>query len=243
MRINWHRHGWAWAVGVGVAAMGLVGCGLLDLDSFRGITFNLPEKTYRIDSSDSKWDAPAQASLPTVPCGPGGVPTCCEPALASMFGVDCAKHPLTCEGGACAYGFEYEVESIVDLKKEVPELDSSTVDALSEILLKNIKVTLDNDLNMALPPVEIFVAPSDATTAADSRAKKLAQVPGKAAGYSGTETIPLSSEAQQAFSSFATNYKVPFKIFARTKLTLRAGQPAPEGRATAKIGGQVEARL
>lgn len=226
---------------LGLAALGLAGCGLLDLDSFRGITFDLPEKSYNVDTSDPKWDAPPEGGLPAVPCGPGGLASCCDPPAPPV--VDCQMYPLVCESGACAYQFTYEVESLVDLKKEVPQLSSSAGDALSEILLKNIKVTLNNGLNRGLPPVEVFVAPQDATSASDSRARKLATMPAKAAGYQGTDVLPVDAAGQAAFSQFATNYAVPFKIIARTKLSLRAGEPAPTGRATARIGGQVEAQI
>lgn len=226
---------------LGLAALGLASCGLLDLDSFRGITFDLPEKSYNVDSSNSKWKSPPEGGLPAVPCGPGGIASCCEPPAPLV--VDCQMYPLVCESGACAFEFTYEVDSLVDLKKEVPDLSSGAGDALSEILLKNIKVTLNNGLNRGLPPVEVFVAPQDATSASDSRARKLATMPGKAAGYQGTEVLPVDAAGQAAFSQFATNYQVPFKIIARTKLTLRAGDPAPSGRATARIGGQVEAQI
>ncbi len=226
---------------LGLLGFGLAGCGLLDLDSFRGITFDLPEKSYNVDTSDPKWDGPPEGGLPAVPCGPGGIASCCEPPAPLV--VDCQMYPLICESGACAYQFTYEVESLIDLKKEVPQLSSGAGDALSEILLKNIKVTLNNGLNRSLPPVEVFVAPQDATSASDSRARKLATMPGKAAGYQGTEVLPVDAAGQAAFSQFATNYQVPFKIIARTKLSVRSGDPAPSGRATARIGGQVEAQI
>lgn len=229
----------------GLALWGLLGaatfagCGLLDLDSFRGITFDLPEKSYVIDTSDPKWNTPTEGTVPTVACGPGALTqTCCD-----VPGLDCSEHPLVCEAGACVYQFDYEVGSVIDLKKEVPQLNASTADALSNILLKNIKVTVNNGLNMALPPVDIFVAPNEAASASDPRARKLVQVPSKPAGHQGTETLPLSAEAQQAFSGFATDFGTPFKIFARTRVTVKGGQPAPSGRATARIGGQVEAQI
>jgi hypothetical protein len=222
------------------------GCGLLDIASFNGITFNLPEKTYNVDTSDPKWSSPPAGGVPSVPCGPGGVTMdCCTLSDVStpVTGVDCKKYPLSCEGSTCIYKFMYETGSVVDLKKEVPQLTSTSSAALKTITLKNIKLTLNNGLNMAMPPIEVFVAPMDATTVTDPRARKLATLPGHDAGYNNTEVVPVDAAGQTAFSVFAQNYKVPFKLLARAQLVLRAGQSTPAGKAVAKIGGQVEAEL
>ena len=233
------------AAAVGVAGLA-AGCGLLDLDSFRGVTFDMPEQTYNIDTKDQRWDKPPEGAVPNIPCGPGAVTvTCCDvpPPLSQSLSINCERYPLVCEDNACAYRFTYEVDSLVDLKKQVPQLNSSAGDALSDILLKNIKVTLNNGLNTALPPVEVFVAPMDATTASDARARKVVVLPGRQAGYAGSETIPVDAAGQAAFSQFATDYQKPFKIIARTQIVIRAGQPAPEGKAVTKVGGQVEAKI
>lgn len=218
----------------------------MDLESFNGFTFDLPEKTYNVDTSDPKWSKPPAASLPAVPCGAGTqLPDCCTvPApLSSQFSVDCKTYPLVCEGSTCSYKFTYEVASIVDLKKEVPQLNSTNSAVLKTITLKNIKVTLNNGLNLALPPVEVFIAPMDATSAADTRARKLATLPGHEAGFNGTDVVSVDAAGQTAFRSFAQNYKVPFKLLARAQLTAKAGQAAPAGKAVVKVGGQAEAEL
>lgn len=222
------------------------GCGLLDLQSFNGFSFDLPEKTYNIDTSDPKWSTPPANAFPTVACGPGGVtPDCCTlPApVSSQFSVDCKMYPMVCEGSKCAYKFTYEVGSVVDLKKEVPQLTSSNSAVLNNITLTSIKLNLMNGLNLAMPPVEVFVAPMDAVTVTDPRARKLATLPGHEAGYSGTESVKVDTAGQAAFTAFARNYAVPFKLLARAQITLQAGQPAPMGKAVAKIGGQVQAEL
>jgi len=245
---KWRPNTAGWFFGAVFAGLlsAAAGCGLLDIASFNGITFNLPEKTYNIDTSDPKWNSPPAGGVPAVACGPGGVTVdCCtlpEP-FSTQFSVDCKKYPLVCEGSTCTYKFMYETGSIVDLKKEVPQLTSTTSAALKTITLKNIKLTLNNGLNMAMPPIEVFVAPMDATTVTDPRARKLATLPGHDAGYNNTETVPVDTAGQTAFSAFAQNYKVPFKLLARAQLVLRAGQAAPAGKAVAKIGGQVEAEL
>lgn len=226
--------------------MGSFGCGLLDLESFRGITFSLPEKSYAVDTADPKWKTPPSGTAPTVTCGPGrATQDCCalpEP-LGSTFAIDCQKYPLVCWNGQCAFQFTFEMESLVDLKKEVPQLASTATSALSDIVLKNIKITLNNGLNIPLPPIEVFVAPQDAASGADPRAKKIAVVPAHPAGFMGTETYEVDAAGQAAFSQFATNFQTPFKVIARTLVTIEAGQSAPSGKATAKIGGQVEAKI
>ena len=234
----------AWFLALCLASVTTVGCGLVDLESFNGFTFNLPEKTYNIDTEDSRWDSPPANAFPNVSCGVGGVlGDCCTAPVGSPFTVDCKKYPLACEASSCTYKLTYEVGSVVDLKKEVAQLNSTTSASLKKITLKNIKLTLTNNLNMAMPPVDVFVAPMDATTAADPRARKLATLPGHEAGYNGSETVPVDAAGQAAFSMFAQNYNVPFKILARAVITLKGGQPAPTGKAIARIGGQAEAEL
>jgi hypothetical protein len=228
---------------VGVLLVG--GCGLLsELDKLKSINFDLPPRSYSVSTSDPQWKMPP-ATFPMVSCGDGPsaqTKDCCS-ALPGMPPLDCSRAPLTCEESVCALKFPYEQVQKVDLVQEVPALASVKGQIFSDVFLKQIDLTIDNSMNVTLPPVYLYLAPANVTSASHKDARRIATIPMKPPGFKGMESIPLDAEAQRTFSTFAKDFQTPFNIIISTTILIKGGTPAPMGKLDVTVGGKAEAKL
>jgi hypothetical protein len=229
-----------------LAALALSGCGLInELENWKGVNFQLPERKYSVSTDDPNWHPPPIDGVPAITCGAGGiVMDCCIPP-SPLPAIDCTRSPLSCDAnGTCALTFTYDQVQLIDLAREVPSLASSKGTIFSQVLLKSIDVGIDtNTMNVTLPPVNIFLAPSTVSSAGNPAAKKVATVSMKTPGYTGTESVPLDDAAQQLFSMYARDFQTPFNIIISTDVVIAAGSVVPKGRLDFRVGGKVEAKF
>jgi hypothetical protein len=230
------------ALGFFAAGIGAVGgCGLVSSD-IATLSFDLPERHYVFDTA--AWNLP-MATLPAVPCTSDAM--CCSAALA--LGYDCTKGPaLVCDTptavGACAVKLPVEPPpQIIDLGMQVSELSSLNGQTLASVSISQISYDVVSSLNIDLPPVELFLAPQNVTSAADPMAQKFGTVPAtpKNATISGGK-VALEPNSEAIFSSYARNFKTPFQFLSRTVVTIRGGDTTPMGKVDIKVRGKVSAR-
>jgi hypothetical protein len=221
-----------------VLGLGVVGCGLADLGKFRKVSFTLPQVSASFDTADARWKAPQVGSVPSVACTDAA--SCCRvPAQA----FDCATYPLTCDQGVCGYTVVYETAQPLDLAKMVPALANLDDDVLKDVLITELDYHLKNDLNVAVPAIDVYVAPANTSSSTDPAAKHLVALPGAPAGAEVTQKVPLPPAAQQAFSAFAKSFRTPFNLISVARVRLTGGSPTPKGRADATVSGQGEAHF
>jgi hypothetical protein len=236
---------WPLSVSV-VGALALCSaCGLInELENFKGINFQLPERKYSVSTDDPRWRPPPIDGVPAITCGDGGiVMDCCAPP-APLPAIDCTRSPLSCQAGTCALSFTYDQVQVIDLAREVPSLANSKGQVFSQVLLKTIDIGIDsNTMNVTLPPVNIYLAPASVMTASNPMAKKVATVSMKTPGFTGMESIPLDDAAQQLFSGYARDFQTPFNIIISTDVVLKAGSVIPKGQLDFRVGGKVEAKF
>jgi hypothetical protein len=227
-----------------IAVAGLVvlgGCGLLDkLDNLKGLTFMLPQQTFRVSTTDANWRPPPAGGIPALPCGPGQpIADCCQ-APPGAPAIDCQRTPLTCEAEHCALKFKYEQSQLVDLQQE-PSVKAYNGMIFNDVLLKEIDLDVTNSLNVSTPPVDLYVAPANVTSS--SGAQKFATIPTQPPGFTGHVVIPLDDTSQRTFSSFARATQTPFNIIMSTGFLVRSSDPVPAGEVVFKVSGLVEAKL
>jgi hypothetical protein len=227
---------WRRAVAGGAVVL-LAGCGLIDaLDKAKGFTFMLPQQHLTVSTTSANWRSPPPGGLPPVPCGAGQpLADCCMAP-----GVNCTQSPLVCEAEKCALKFTYEQVQPVNLSKELGQYNGMII---SQVLLKEIELDIDNQLNVSTPPVDLFVGKSNVTTASDPGAQRLATIPSRAAGFKGKVVVPLDAAAQQAFSNLARDFQSPFNLIMSTGVLVKSGEPAPMGKVDYLVTGLVEVRL
>jgi hypothetical protein len=215
------------------------GCGLISSD-ITAIQFDLPAKSYSFDTSQAGWNLPA-ATLPALSCSDATI--CCT--AATVAGIDCAR--VICDGtsGTCAFTATVETPpQPIDLKSEVPALSSFSNQSVIDVTISQIKYDVTrNTLNVALPPVELFVAPMGTTSASDANAKKFGTVPSTPAGSTVTwGIVTLDPAGQQAFVGFAHAFGTPFVFLARTTVVVPGGTPVPSGGVDITIKGRLSAK-
>jgi hypothetical protein len=214
-------------------------CGLISSD-ITAIQFDLPARSYSFDTSQTGWNLPA-TTLPAVACSDGTI--CCTAATAA--GIPCTQ--VICDGtsGTCAFTATVELPpQPIDLKSEVAALSSYSSQSVIDVTIKQITYDVTrNTLNVALPPVELFVAPQGTTSASDPNAKKFGTVPSTPAGaiIIGGKVTP-DPAGQQAFVGFAHNFGMPFVFLARTTVVVPGGTPTPSGGVDITIKGRLSAK-
>jgi hypothetical protein len=224
---------WAWW-----AIAGFAGCGLIKSD-IGTLVFQLPSKSFSFDTTSGGWKAPP-GNFPTVACGTGqAVADCCNPPAGVK--PDCNATPLACVNGACVLQFPVTVSQRIDLKSEVPALSSLGGQTLAEISIKQIQYTIASNMNVELPAIDIYVAPEGATTTADP-AKKFGTIPPTPAGATKSGDVILDPDGQAAFSTYASQFTVPFTLLGHTTMVVPPGTPAPTGKVDMTITGKVGAR-
>src|SRR6185436_10617690 len=222
---------------VGVVMLG--GCGLMDaLDKLKSINFTLPAQKFSVSTNNANWRSPPPGGIPPLPCGPGQpVADCCASP------VDCTRTPLSCEAERCALKFRYEQVQEVNLARDAPALKSVNGMVISQVLLKQIDLDVDNMMNVTTPPIDLYVAPANVTSTSMTGAQKLATIPMQAPGFKGHVVVPLDASAQQAFSNFARATQTPFNLITSTGWVVKSGDPVPMGSIDFVVSGQVEAKL
>jgi len=219
-----------------IAALSLVGCGLISSDITR-LTFDLPTETYTFDTA--QWNIPPALqgmSFPSIPCPPD----CCT--LAGAAGLSCSTTPLVCLSGSCAAELPESQATTIDLSTDVkPSLSQYT--SLVSISISRITYAVrSNSLNVDVPPLSIFLAPSGVTDPTDSRAQLFGTVPTIAAGTTPTGNVQLVSNAAAVFQSFTGNLATPFEIITAATVVIGAGTPVPSGAITIDVTGALSAQ-
>jgi hypothetical protein len=216
----------------------VAGCSLINSD-ITALTFELPTKSYQFSTQMAN----LPSSFPAVPCGAGqAVMDCCAPP-APLPQPDCTAMPLSCDNSVCTLHQTVSVAQRVNLSMEVPQLQAlGNNKMLADVFIKKISYSVVSTLNVDLPPVTIYLAPDGVTSPSDPSAKKFGTVPATPAGATRSGDVALEPDAQQTFSSFATNFTAPFGFIASTTLVVASGSTIPSGNVTVSVMGTISAQ-
>jgi hypothetical protein len=224
---------------VSVAALGVLGCGLISTDVTK-VTFDLPMKTYTFDSAS--FGVPTANSAP-IPCGAAPLVTdCCNPLGVS---VGCnAQRSVMCESAKCVLHQIVSIPQKVDFKKEVPQLASVSDQHLANMSFEalNYAVTA-NTLNVAVPQLQLYLAPGTVTTLPSDQAVLFGTVDMIPAGQTPSGSITKQADADATFAQFGSDLSVPFNILIGTTIVVPSGTPTPTGHVSVAVTGTFAAKL
>jgi hypothetical protein len=227
--------------GLALGLAGLLGCGLISSD-IGTLTFQLPAQTFSFDASDPMWKAPP-GNFPAVSCGAGGQVTDCCQSPAGAPAVDCTATPLVCDNGFCALQYTVSIPQTIDLKSQVPALSSLGGQTLAEITISQIHYHVNNLLNVALPPITIYLGAANVTSASDPNAvQKFGTLPSVPAMSTADGDVMLDPAGQAAFAKYAQQFTTPFNFIATSTVLVPAGTPTPAGSAVITVTAQVSAK-
>ena len=211
-------------------------CGL-SVDS-TGIGYNMEPQEFMQDFGAQQQ---GQAGMfPSVDCSGMNAAVCSMiPNVPAGATASCDKPSGKCIG---TYTVRKYQEINLSQQKAFPQ------SVANSSVISSVKVgavhywTATNTLDVATPPIDIYVGPQGAKTETDAGVTHLGTMPmlpamGKTAcrpGTPGTETsacdMPLTDAGKSALGNFAKNYKTPFNAIISTTLTVHAGEPVPAGK-------------
>jgi hypothetical protein len=206
-------------------------CGLIDSDVTR-FDLNLPKKDFKLDTAD--WKLKAEGTLPAVMCPA----TDCSAAVDSFCETGaCASECST--AGTCDVLVKVSVFQMFNLDLESPELDAIDNQPVIDVTVDTVDFNiLTNTLNVATPPLTVFMAPQGVSDPASAEAVEIGTIASIPAGQAGVEPLVLTEAGRVSMKGFLDNYKAPFNIIVAGTVVVKAGDPVPTGR----LAGQVEAK-
>jgi hypothetical protein len=233
---------------IGRLALGpvlLAGCNLVSTDLTR-VTVQLPIETYMVDTNDhSKVKLPP--GVPAVACTSDA--NCCPSGCAGD------GYTLACGGQTCQATVVATLVAPVDLSAD-PQVAQAR--SAADVSLRDIEYAVcDNTLTVAIPQIELWLAPTAVTRPDPSMgAKKLGTVPMVPAMQSVAcpadrqnpdpkqfAKVALEPNAAATFASFAGDLKMRFNALAVCTLLVTAGDPTPTGAVTVLLSGTADAHL
>ncbi len=193
-------------------------------------------------------DPASTATVPDVSCDPAGADVCAAAGAALPL----TNVTLSCDAtlGKCVASAEVRASEPIDLSKQMETAfpQQAIQFGVEVVEVKRVTYWVDkNALNVATPPIEIYVAPAAARDEHDPKATLLATVaslpaksnvcgdPAYAAGdpkaQSGTPvcSAPLPEAGKAALAAFVKDFKTPFQVIAHTIVVAKPGEPLPSG--------------
>jgi hypothetical protein len=216
-----------------------------------------------LTSQDIPFDVPAQeldqnvsqaftqpGTLPSIDCTsneslcstmmPSGLPASatisCDAATGSSSGTK-----------QCVLHFDLTVNVTIDLSKEAsfPSAVTSSP-AVSLVTLNTVKYWAgsSNKVNVATPPLDIFVGPQTATTSTAPGVQQLGTIPsipammapsaspdcnGPGTSSASACSLQLTPAGQSLFETLAKSFQTPFNLILVGHLTVAGGMPFPQG--------------
>jgi len=154
----------------------------------------------------------------------------------------CPSSGYCCENSVCVLEFPIDQSQTINLKMQVPSLSSLSGQTLATISISKVTYTIASTMNVDLPPVDVFIAPSNVTSASDPAAQKFGSIPKSPANMTTTGNMTLDPNGGAVFSQYATAFSVPFNFIAHATMIVRPGDPIPSGAVTATVTGKVSAK-
>jgi hypothetical protein len=212
------------ALALALTSLSAGSCGLIDSD-VTDFNLKLPEKAFNVDTAD--WMITVEGeTMPSVSCPPA---ECTAAADTFCAGGKCTSD---CDANAhCAAHVAVSVSQSFDLAHESPELE--TIDSQAAIMVKVETVTFkvkENTLNVASPPLTLYLAPQGVLDAQSPEAVEVGTVESVAPGQTGDVAIDFTTEGKAAMEQYMSDYKTPFSVIVAGQVTMSAGEAIPQGK-------------
>ncbi|HEX8951734.1 MAG TPA: hypothetical protein VF997_12005 [Polyangia bacterium] len=227
---------------VGALLAAAAGCGL--------VNSNTLSYTYAFDPPQSFMenfgDQANMSTVPSVACDPAAATDTCAALLPpAMLGAA----TLSCDAPTrmCIASVDVKLSYPVDLSMQ--SLPAPVVQyGIDKVTIQKIAYwIMNNQVNVEIPPIDLYVAGAAAKDQNDPSAKlvgTVSKLPPKSqctdpADPDGDPVarmqmasvcdVKLTDTGQAALAAYAKDYKTPFQFIAHTKVIARAGEPLPTG--------------
>jgi hypothetical protein len=220
-----------------LGALLLGGCGLLSSNS-ADVALDLPAKPFSIDTSG--WQVTQQtadAYLSTT-CTPGTNSTgdVCSAAATAACPANCTG---SCDSTAhtCDLALQIAAHQMVDLLSDSPNLEALADHSGVTITVDSVEYMVsDNSLNIATPPITVYVAPMSSTQPGDTGVTAIATIATvEPEALVAAADLEFVDGGQAALDAAMSDYKDPFNVIVGATITLADGDPLPTGKLDATV--------
>jgi hypothetical protein len=221
-------------------ALAVGGCGLINSNTFSyDYTFDLQHFSASVGDKQSSGQ-----TVPTMACDPTASSDVC--AMVTLPASAMARLACDAPTKQCVALAEVRLPYPVDLSQQTlpAPVVQYTVDGVS---IKKVAYWVSNMLNVTVPEVDLYVAPSAAKDETDPEATLLGSmamlpagdsacadaVDSKGDGLAGSGVVvcdlKLTESGKSALAGFVKAYQTPFQFIAHATVTARGGDPLPVG--------------
>jgi hypothetical protein len=221
----------AWSACVS-AAFALSGCGLISSD-VTNFDLTLPAKSFTVDTTS--WGLTNVGTFTSTDCSANqGV--CAAAAQQACNQGQCFG---SCDSGTqtCDLKVLVSLWQAVDLVAEKPELATINNQPLVGVSIDKLEYQVtENSLNVATPPMSMYIAPATVMAPGDPQAQLIATIPPIPAGaIQPLMPVTLTADGKAQLAKFMGDYKTPFNIIVGAQIDVKMGDVVPMGRLGAKV--------
>jgi hypothetical protein len=195
-------------------------------------------------------DSSNTSTVPMVACDPTAATDQCATLLTpAMLGA--AKLSCDATSRMCAAIVDVRLAYPVDLSMQMQMLPPAVVQyGVDKVSIEKIAYwIMNNQVNVEIPPIDLYVAAAAAKDESDPTAKLVGTVSKLPAGSQACTDpadsdpdpmakmqmasvcdVKLTDTGQSALAAFVKDYKTPFQLIAHTKVVAHAGDPLPTGQ-------------
>ena len=219
----------------------LSGCGLISSD-VTNFDLTLKPKAFTVDTSSWQVSQQAADTFLNTSCQMTTQNVCTTAAMTA-----CA---MNCTGvcgtsSKCELNLDVAVYKMIDLGMEQPELNTINNEPVIKVTIDSLQYEItSNTLNVATPPMTVYVAPMSVMDPKDPQAKTVATVDPVPAGM----VVPLTdmtytADGKQNLVTTMGSYKNPFNVIVGATMTLKMGDMVPTGKLDAVVHIKAHASL
>ena len=237
---------------LGLALAAAAGCGLVNSNTLSySYKFDPPQSFM-----ESFGDMSNKATVPAVACDPSATSDPCgQLFMPSMLGAATMSCDTTSR--MCAAVVDVRLPYPVDLSMQ--SLPAPVVQyGVDKVSIEKIAYWItNNQVNVEIPPIDLYVASAAAKDEGDPSAKlvgTIAKLPSKSQCTDAADTatdnpapmgvsvcdVKLTDSGESALAGFVKDYKTPFQFIAHTRVVAHAGDPLPTGTITFAVQPTVQ---
>jgi hypothetical protein len=218
------------------------GCGLISSD-VTNFDLTLPDKNFSVDAQS--WDVTDQEAQTVLQTSCSGNPGLCNAAAEAACPMNCSGE-CNATSQTCDLALDVSLYQGVDLLMEKPELQSINDEPVIKVEIDSVtwEVT-SNTLNVATPPMTVFVAPMSVMDPTSPDAKAVGTIDGVAAGEvtEAPRQIAFSATGKADLIAAMSTFKTPFNVIVGSTIVVTSGTPFPQGKLDAVVHIKAHAGL
>jgi hypothetical protein len=224
-----------------IFAVALSGCGLISSD-VTNFDLTLKPKSFTLDTASWQVTQSQADTFLSTPCQMTQQNVCTSAATMA-----CA---MGCTGrcgsaGTCELDLDVGVYKMIDLGMEQPELNTINNEPIIKVTIDSLQYEVtSNTLNVATPPMTLYVAPMSIMDPNDPMAKAVGTVdPVPAMTTVALRDMTYTADGKQNLVTIMGSYKNPFNVIVGATLTLKHGDMVPSGKLDAQVDIKAHAAL